>query len=140
MSAKITRQMLVDRYACNDQLGLFDNHFPNGFAVVTVKRCKELAHVFDFSWCAESLLKSPIMAEYVAKSAAIWAEYEAKRDTIWAEYEAKRAPIWAEHEVKRATIWAEYVAKRAPILAEHKVKRAELFARLYNKQSREAAA
>lgn len=46
----IERDLLVKNHACEDQLRLFDAHFPSGSVKVTEARCIKYGKVFSFSW------------------------------------------------------------------------------------------
>jgi hypothetical protein len=67
----MTKQMLIDAGACSDQVDLFEETFGDS-VVVTVKRAKKVAHLFDWEW-ATRLLDRQARAEYKRVKAPAWA-------------------------------------------------------------------
>jgi len=73
---QITMGMLLQADACNSQIAIFAEEWPEGGEVTlaTCQRAEQLG--LDLDWAAESLLKAPAWAEYKKVKAAALAEYE----------------------------------------------------------------
>jgi hypothetical protein len=91
----ITADTLRAKGACQDQIDLFAQLFPDGVHV-TVEAAVAVAGQFDWDWAARNLLSKKGMAAYEAAKAPAWAAYEAAEAPAWAAYEAATAPAWAE--------------------------------------------
>ena len=134
MPKTITRAQLVAARACEDQVALFDSHFPKGEARVTVKRAIALASVFDWGWAAAKLLAAGSQRTYIAAIAEAEDTYIAARAEAWRPYaaaiaEAEDTYIAATAEARRTYDAATEEARRAYDAAT-----AEAFARAYLSQ------
>ena len=122
----ITKQMLIDKGACLDQVALFEQTFGDS-VIVTIKRAEKVAHLFDWSWGSHLLdataraeyqrVTAPALAEYQRVIATALAEYERVTATAWAEYQCMTAAARAEYERVTATARAEYQRVTAPAWA-----------------------
>ncbi len=106
----LTADMLEQAGACQDQLDLFRERFPEG-CNPTAELCKQFPD-FDYSWAAEKLLRQP------------------------AAYQAARAPHLAAYQAAIAPHWAVYEAAVAPHLAAYEAAKAETFGRMWEEPCR----
>ena len=102
----ITYELLESRGACEGQVKLFRDTFPEGVEV-SVDLCVKYASRFDFNWAGYELLK----------------DTEAYRDA--------RAPLWKAYEDAEAPLWKAYEDARAPLLKAYREGLAKVFAEMY---------
>lgn len=106
----ITAEMLENAGACDEQVQLFREHFPDG-TEVTIEAATSVSRLFDWHWAAENLLSDTSHEEYdrLEIEAAIEAEnaidaiiklprhdYEPKRDAIKTAYYNAIATAWVQ--------------------------------------------
>ena len=109
MAAILTKQMLIDAKACEDQVAAFERLFGDSVNV-TVAKARKVAKVFEWDF-ARRFLDAEGLAECERVTAAALAEYERVRAAAWAEYKRVTAPALAEYERVRAAAWAKaYIA------------------------------
>jgi hypothetical protein len=70
---QLTREMLVQKSACSDQLELYSAAYPDG-AEMTEQFCRNEAYRFDWNWVAERFLSPAAFEEYQRVKAAARAE------------------------------------------------------------------
>jgi len=124
----ITKELLEAKRACEDQLDLFNELFPEG---VELTRALILEHAqeFDWGWCAENLLPNDSAWEaYVIANASAWKAYYVAFEKAQEAYElaviqAKEAYYVAIEKAQEAYELAVIQAKEA-----HNVARATAFA------------
>jgi len=138
MTTILTKQMLIDAEACEDQVAAFERLFGDSVNV-TVAKARKVAKVFEWDF-ARRFLDAEGLAEYDRAMDAAWAEYERVtaldraeyervtaldraeynrvRDAAWAEYERVTALDRAEYERVTAPAWAEYKRVTAPAWAK----------------------
>ena len=136
----ITKQMLIDRDACSDQVDLFEKKFGDS-VVVTIKRAEKVAALFDWGWAACLLdaqgqaeykrvtvaakteldrAKAPAFAKYKRTIAAAAAKYNRIEAAAWAEYNRATADGWDEYNRAVDAALAEYDRAKAPAWDEYK--------------------
>ena len=104
---KITITMLKEKFACQEQIELFDSLF--GCEVeVTRESCRAVASRFDWEWGAKNILSAPARAEYERICAPARAKYVRISDPARAEYVRISNQAWAEKERISAQAKAEY--------------------------------
>jgi hypothetical protein len=141
----ITYQMLKAKGACETQVALFKELFPNG-APLTVETALSVANKFDWDWAISNLLSKEgkaayeeaealLLAAYEEAKAPLLAAYEEAEALLLAAYEEAKAPLLAAYEEARVPLWAAYKEARAPLLAAYKEAKAKLFAELYIKEN-----
>ena len=124
----ITAQMLRERHACRDQVGLFEATWPNG-ARLTLANLRKAARLgFDLDWWAGNFLPATALAEYKKAAAPALAAYHKATAPARAEYEKATAPAWAEYQKARAPALAAYHKATAPAWAEYQKARAPAWA------------
>ena len=89
----ITKQMLIDADACQNQVDLFGETFGDS-VVVTIKRAEKVSALFEWDWAAR-LLDAQARAEYERVTAPAWAEYERVTAPALAEYKRVTAAALA---------------------------------------------
>ena len=123
--SKITTSLLVSKQACDSQVNLFSNLWPEGLTLPKSERLqlklasKLQTYNFDLYWTSTNLLTDEQRAEYYKAIAPAWAAYNKDLAPAKAEYLKDHAPTWAEYEKVLASAWAEYVKARAPAKAEY---------------------
>lgn len=140
----ITREFLVANGICQDQLKLFDEHFPNGRAPVTVELAASVADVFDFWWLAEKTLLGFALADWRALDTVEWQEYLDAVKKPQADYECEVAPVKAvfwnggsldKYDSAMDIAHNRYAAKKRPLIDKYLTEIATAWAELYLSQS-----
>ena len=116
---RITKQQLVEKSACSDQVAVFTREWPDGVEITLPILERAVALKLDLDWFAHWFLSAPARAEYDRVSATAWVEYERVRATAWVEYDRVTAPARAERDRVMATALAEYERVMATALAEY---------------------
>jgi hypothetical protein len=105
---RITAEMLREKGARCDQVGIFEEEWPDG-AEVTLEHCLRAAELsLDFGWAARQLLPPSARAEYEKASAPAWDECRKASASAWEVY--RKAEIAALDEYRKATAHAFYTA------------------------------
>ena len=91
MTVKITRKMLAEKDACEDQLNLFTEHFPNGVEFENeedaIEKCFEFAEIFDFERVADELLNADTWTKYLAAIEVAKSNHNKALKLLWAQLE-----------------------------------------------------
>ena len=114
----VTKQMLIDADACQNQVDLFEKTFGDS-VVVTLSRAKKVANLFQWDWAVQ-LLDGQGYAEYRRAMTAAWAEYERAAAPALAEYNRVREAARPEYTRSKEAEWAEYKRVQAVAWAEYK--------------------
>ena len=104
---RITKQQLVEKSACSDQVAVFTREWPDGVEITLPILERAVALKLDLDWFASRCLTAPALAEYERVRASAWAEYERVRASAWAEYERVMASaLWAglQSDARRAEL------------------------------------
>jgi hypothetical protein len=109
---RITRKLLVRHKACEAQLTLFDQHFPDGIDV-TEAGCLAAAQLFQWTWIARRVLQAQAYAEYTRVLAQVGDDYKRATDQACAGYERVRGQAYAEYERATDQAYAEYARRCA---------------------------
>ena len=118
MPAKpITYQMLEAKGACQGQVILFKEAFPNG-APLTIEAALSVADKFDWDWAARKLLSEKGLKAYSEAEAPAWKAYEEAEALARKAYEeagalARKAYEEAEALARKAYKEAETLARKA---------------------------
>ena len=111
MTVQITRKMLVEKYACEDELYLFTEHFPDGVECESqdqaIEMCIQFAQIFNFGWAADELLGEDARAEYEKMLAPAKVEFFKAEVLAWAEVDKTVAIAWAELDKAVAIAFAK---------------------------------
>ena len=109
MTVKITLEMLVEKGACEDELYLFTEHFPDGVEFHSqyqaIEMCTQFAQIFNFGWAADELLDTDARAEYEKMLAPTRAECNKAIALARAELDKASATAFAK------AYWAQELAK-----------------------------
>ena len=123
---KITTEILKSKKACQDQVDLFIETFPEG-TEVTEEACLKAASVgIDFEWASENLLNKDQLKAYEKAITPLWEVYEASTIPTWEAYEEAITPLWEAYEEAKAPLWEAYEETKAPLLKAYKEAKAPL--------------
>ena len=109
MTVQITLEMLVEKYACEDQLDLFAEHFPVGVVFESeedaIEKCFESAGIFDFERMADGLLNADTLSVFLRAITDAAEEYEESKEFAWDECDE----VWSkEYRRKEQVALIEY--------------------------------
>ena len=102
---KITAKLLRYKGACEDQVLLFNKHFPKG-TTVTVARCVKVAHIFHWGWAANNLLGATARKVYDEACAPARKAYDEACAPAWKAYDGARATARKAYDEACATAFA----------------------------------
>ena len=81
----ITKEMLSEAKACEDQVQLFAEIFPDGARVNGINALKADKAGLDIDWAVEKFLSESKLGDFRAKRKPLYADYEAKRALLFVE-------------------------------------------------------
>ena len=122
----MTRKWLDNHNACDDQVSLFEETWPQGVTVTQEALANAAKAGLDLEWFAEKVLLRFVYANYKAKQGTLYADYKAKFAPLYANYEAKRDTLFADYLANENTLFADYLAKFDPLHADYLAKRDEV--------------
>ena len=109
MTVQITLEMLEEKDACEDQLNVFTEHFPNGFEYENeedaIEKCFEFAGIFDFERVADELLNADTLSVFLRAVTDACDEHEESKEFAWDECDE----VWGkEYRRKEQVALIEY--------------------------------
>ena len=122
----ITPEWLKEHDACEDQVTLFEEIWPDGAAITQEALATAASAGLNLEWLAERLFSDSTYADYEVQRALLYADYLANRAPAYADYRAKWHLVCDEFDARLAALESEYAAVRIPIYDEYKAKVAPL--------------
>src|SRR5574340_1378919 len=104
---KITKQMLLDKEACSDQVELFVSLFGEEAKVTKANCLKAWKAGIDFGWAVDNLLSPSQLKAYEAIEQPAWKAYEAVQKPAWEEYLAIKQPALEKYNKQCALAFYE---------------------------------
>ena len=105
---KITPAMLRQAGACEDQVLLFEQLWPNG-ATVTLARCQKAVQLgLKLGWAADNLLSATAREKFNKTTAAAREKFNKTRAPAWEKFNKTRAAAREKFNKTRAAAWVEY--------------------------------
>ena len=129
----ITKQMLLDKKACADQVELFEATFGDS-VVVTVARAKKFAGLFNWKWgyAAARMLDDAAFAEYYRDIAPAQTKYYQDTSAGFAEWRRTPPPTYVLlFPTEGESAFTKYNHILATALAEYSLAMATAFAKAF---------
>lgn len=111
----ITYELLESRGACENQVKLFRNIFPEGVEV-SVELCVKYASEFDFNWAGGNLLKDT--KAYKEAEEPLWEVYKESEEHLWKAYKEVEEPLLRSYKEVKEPLWKAYKEGLAKVFAE----------------------
>jgi len=114
MTKRITLTLLQAKGACQEEMDVFQELYPDG-VIPTPDECEKVQYRFSFSWAATHLL-----------TLKQWVEYRTLRERARVKYVRDSADSYAQRELAYAHLQAALSAVRDPAIAERNRKLEEI--------------
>ena len=105
---KITKQMLLDKKACSEQVELFVSLFGEEVTVTKANCLKAWKARIDFNWAAYNLLTSEQGKHYGAIEQQAYEEYGAIQQPAWGAYLSIQRQAYEKYEAIKQQAYEEY--------------------------------
>lgn len=111
---RITADMLRDKRACEDQVGVFAKLFPRGTAVTLKAAVMALKVGLDVEWFARRFVSTRHRRKYRRQFDLMWGEYKLRLSYLFDKYPS--CHLRAERNRQLSRLWHELDRKRAALL------------------------
>ena len=105
---KITKQMLLDKKACSNQVKLFVSLFGEEAKVTKANVLKAYEAEIDFNLAANNLLSPSQLKAYKAIQQPAWEAYKAIEQPALKAYEAIEQQAWEAYKAIEQPAWEAY--------------------------------
>jgi len=131
---KLTVETLIKVKACNSQVKLFMEIFPEG-AEVSEDIAVSVADKFDWNWAASNLLSPEGWNTYEEAEASLYKAYKEAVAPLLNAYNEAVAPLLNAYNEAVAPIWKAYKEAVAPLWKAYEEAKAKTFAKLYKQEN-----